>query len=225
MLKPQKKFSKKELKEDKFITSAMQAKAYIEDNYRQVTTTVLVILAVVVAIMGYRYYHNQRVEKASILLGKAQLEYQNMNTPKAKQFLSRLIEAYDGTDAADKGKFLMANIQFQNDKIVEAKTYFEEFIDSYSGSKILISSAYGGLAACYEAEDNHSEAAETYIKAQRKAPDFVEAPNYLYLAGQNYLELDQREKARELFLEIQEEYPDSERSDDAKASLIMLAQK
>ncbi len=225
MLKPKRKLSKKELKQDKFVSSALQAKGYIEDNYRQVTTVVLVILAIVVAIMGYRYYHNQQVEKALTILGKAQLEYQNGNLPKAQSFLNRLIQNYGGTNASAQGEFLLANIYYQQNNFAEAKRLFNNFIDDYDESKILIASGYAGYAACLEHEEKYAEAAENYILAQKKAPDFVEAPNYLYLAAQNYINIGQYAEARRWLEKIREDYPDSPRSDDAIASLIQLEEK
>ena len=224
MLKPQKKkITKKNLKEDKFVETALKAKTYLEENQKQVTIVVAAILAFVVLIMVYRNYQENRTMKANSLLGLAQVEYQNMNYGKAREFLNRLFEDYDGTEAATQGYFVLANLNYQQEKYEEAEAAFKKFIDEYDGSKILLASGYAGYAACLEHRGAHEEAAKYYLKAQKTAPDFIEAANYLYLAGRNFVKAGQINKARDAFEKIVEEYKDSNRYNDAKAELILLA--
>ena len=226
MLKPQKKkITKKNLKEDKFVESALKAKTYLEENSKQVTIVVAAILVLVVLIMFYRNYQQNRTSKAETLLGLAQVEYQNMNYAKAREFLNRLFDEYDGTDAAIQGYFVLANLNYQQGKYEEAESAFKRFIDKYDGSKILLASGYAGYAACLEHRGAHQQAAEYYLKAQKTAPDFIEAANYLYLAGLNFKKAGQMEKARQIFQKIMEKYEKSKRYNDAKAQLILLAQK
>ncbi len=225
MLNPRKKMTKKEIKEDKFVEVALSAKAYVEDNYKQVSIIVASIFGIILLIMVWNYVHKQNIVKSSAILGKAQLEYQNLNYSKAKEFIIQLKDEYPGTDASDQGTFLYANLLYQEKKYDEAKELFKEFIDSYSGSNILVASGYAGYAACLEKEGNYEEAAEYYIRAQKKAKDFIEASNYLYLAGLNYTAVNEYDEAKDAFKKIVDEYESSERQSDAKAKLIMLANK
>jgi len=225
MLKPRKKISKKEIKEDKFVEVALNARAYLEENYQRVSIIVISIFAVILIVMYWNYRENVKAEQSSALLGKAQLEYQNLNYSKAKEFIITLMEEYPGTEAAEQGIFLYANLLYQEKNYEEAKHYYKEFIDSYSGSNILIASGMAGYAACLEKENNYEEAAEYYLRAQNKAENFVEASDYLYLAGLNFKSAGNYEKAQEAFETIIEEYEDSERYSDAKAELILLANK
>jgi len=225
MLKPQKKITKKELKEDKFVQTAMNARAYVEDNYKQVTILTAVVFGLFLLIMGYNYVNEQTSEKSSTQLGKAQLEYQNMNYTKAKNLLAQLQDEYSGTEAADQGLFLLGNLYYQQDQIDEAAQAYDEFTSSYSGSNILVASGYAGYAACQEKKENYGEAAEYYQKAQKAAPNFVEAANYLYLAALNYISIEQHDDARDILQRIVKDYEESQRFDDAKAQLILIAQK
>lgn len=225
MLNPRKKMTKKEIKEDKFVEVALSAKAYVEDNYKQVSIIVASVFGIILLIMVWNYVHKQNIVKSSAILGKAQLEYQNLNYSKAKEFIIQLKDEYPGTDASDQGTFLYANLLYQEKKYDEAKELFKEFIDSYSGSNILVASGYAGYAACLEKEGNYEEAAEYYIRAQKKAKDFIEASNYLYLAGLNYTAVNEYDEAKDAFKKIVDEYESSERQSDAKAKLIMLANK
>ena len=82
-----------------------------------------------------------------------------------------------------------------------------------------------GYAACLEQENNNKDAADYYIRAQKKAKNFIEAANYLYLAGLNYAVAEEYEDARDAFQKIVDDYESSTRQSDAKAKLIMLANK
>ena len=222
MLKPKKKITKKELKEDKFVKFTLQAKTYLDENSKQVFYMVSGILVVVILIIVFVYVHNENVEEARGQLGIAQVEYSNLNYDKAITRLEKLIENYSGTDEADQGMFLLANVLYQKDKYDEAKTYFEQFVDSYSGSKILLASGIAGLAACFEKEKNFTEAAQTYSKAASTAPDFVEADNYLYLAGICFSKSGNIDKAIEKFEYLVENNITNKRLNDAKAQLVKL---
>ena len=59
MLKPQKKMSKKELKEDKFVKTMMETRVYIEENSKSVTLFAAAILAVIVISLIYNHFHTQ----------------------------------------------------------------------------------------------------------------------------------------------------------------------
>jgi len=137
-------------------------------------------------------------------------------------FTGRLIEDFDGTDAADQGLFLLANIHFQQQKFDQARDYFEKFVDTYSGSNILLSSGYAGLAACEEAVDNYEKAAELYEQAAETAPDFPEADNQFFLAGLCYKKAGDLQKAKAIFEQLTDESEKSTRAKDAESQLVML---
>jgi outer membrane protein assembly factor BamD (BamD/ComL family) len=226
MLKPRKKSTfqtKKDIKEDKFVGGVLEAKAYIEDNYKKVSGIVFAIIAFVLIIMGYSYVKSQANVEATTLFGKAQVEYQNFNYGKARSFLLELRDHYGDTEQGQQGILFLANLHFQDDQIDAAKELYQEFVDSYGGSEILLSSGYAGLAACFETEGNHSAAAEHYLKAQKVAPDFVEAANYLYLAGRNFIRAGEISSAQSAFKNIVENYESSNRKFDAESQLILLA--
>ena len=225
MLKPQKKISKKELKEDKFVKTMMETRAYIEENSRTVTLITAAVLAVIISVMLYNYFHAETLEKSSTLLGEAQVEYQNMSLAKAERLLVRLMDEYSGTNSAAQGRFLLGNIYYQQNKIEAAKEEYLEVIDSYSGSDILTASGYAGYGACLEREKNYAEAAEYYTKARNSNKDFVDAADYLYLAALNYIQAEQYEDARNSLHELLDNYENSDRKSDAESKLILIEKK
>ena len=222
MLKPKKKITKQDLKEDKFVKFTLQAKTYLDENSKQVFYMVSGILAVILLIIIFVYVQNTNVEEARAQLGIAQVEYSNLNYDNAIKRLEKLIENYSGTSEADQGMFLLANILYQKERYDESKSYFDQFIDSYSGSNILLASGIAGLAACYEKERMFLEAAETYSKAAATAPDFVEADNYIYLAGICFNKAGNTAMAIEKFEFLVDNNEASKRVNDAKAQLLKI---
>jgi len=222
MLKPKKKITRQELKEDKFVKTALEVKTFIDENYKQVTMVVGGVFAVVALLILFVWVQGLKKEEASAQLGIAQIEYNNLNYSKAKTRLLRLIEEYGGTEYASQGKFLLANIYYQQKELEPALQYFEEFVDEYSGSDVLIASGYAGMAAIHEKKGEYTTAAEYYEKAAEEAPDFPESDNFIYLAGLCYKKAGEMEKAKEKFEKLVESHNTEDRLADAESQLIML---
>jgi tetratricopeptide (TPR) repeat protein len=224
MLKPKKRVTKQDLKEDKFVTTTLQVKSYLDENYRQVVTVVLAIFALIVIVIVYGQLKGQASAEAQAELGIAQVEYTNNNLDNASERLIQLIQEYGGTDEAKQGMLILANIYFQQEKYQDAEFYFQEFVDSYSGSDILIASGYGGLAACKEIDGDFLTAAEMYEKAASTAGDYIETDNYFYLAGICFKKAGDTEKAKQMFKQIVDNSNTNQRVRDAETQLILLGE-
>jgi tetratricopeptide (TPR) repeat protein len=222
MLKPKKNIRKQDLKEDKFVKFSLQTKSYIDENYPTIMRAV-VVAGVIIVLGVFFYYNSQQTDiEANSQLGIAEIEFANGNLPKASERLIKLIDEYDGTDAADQAMFLLANILFQQKKYEQASDYFDRFVDAYSGSNILLASGYAGLAACNEESKNFVEAAELYERAADLAPQFPESDNYYYLAALLYKKTGELDKARSLFQQLAEEAKTDNRVKDAETQLVLL---
>jgi TolA-binding protein len=222
MLKPKKKITRQELKEDKLVKTTLQVKNYLEENSKQVTYAVLIIFVFVLVIIWYRYDSQKSSLAANEQLGMAQIEFTNGNYTKATSRLLQLIQNYESTPEAQQGMFLLANIYYQQSEYTQARDYFKQFIDAYSGSSILLASGYAGLAACYETENNYAEAARLYEKAADEAGKFTDADEYFYLAGICYKKAGDQVKAREQFEILTGEHADGLRAKDAETQLLLL---
>jgi tetratricopeptide (TPR) repeat protein len=222
MLKPKKKITRQDLKEDKLVKTTLQVKTYLEENNKQVLYFVLGVFAIVLIIMWYRYSSQKTSQEAEAQLGMAQIEFNNANYERAANRLRNLIQQYKGTGEAKQGLFLLANIYYQYEDYKQAREYFKEFVDTYSGSDILLASGYAGLAACYENEKNFTEAGRLYEKAAKIAREFVESDNYFYLAGICYKKAGDLPKAKQQFETLVNESKSGKRSKDAETQLMLL---
>ena len=225
MLKPKKNLTKQELKEDKFVKYTLLAKSYVDENYQKIMRAALAIGVIIILFVFY-YYNSQETNKeANSQLGIAAIEYTNGNLQKASERLVKLIEEYDGTDAADQGMFILANIYFQQKNYTDAQIYFDKFVSAYSGSSILLASGYAGLAACEEVNRNFSIAADLYEQAAELASQFPESDNYYYLSALSYKSAGDIDKARSLFEQLASEAISSQRVKDAETQLVLLGKE
>jgi len=222
MLKPKKKITRQELKEDKLVKTTLQIKNYLEENNKLVMYIIVGILAAVLIITWYRFSSQKASQEANAQLGIAQIDFTNANYDKAISRLRNLIQEYNSTPEAKQALFLLANIYFQYEDYRQAKEYFEKFVDTYSGSDILLSSGYAGLAACYETEKNFKEAGRLYEKAGKTASEFIESENYYYLAGICYKKAGDRSKAKEQFETLINDSKSGKRTKDAESQLLLL---
>ena len=89
----------------------------------------------------------------------------------------------------------------------------------------MTASGYAGYAACLEREKEYVEAAEYYIKARNSNKDFIEAADYLYLAGLNYIQASEYDNARNSLQLLLDNYENSDRKNDAESKLILIEKK
>ena len=222
MLKPKKKMSKQDLKEDKFVKFSLQAKSYLDENYQKLSRYVLGAAGLALIFLFFYYNSQQNAEQANSQLGIAQIEFANGNLTNSQERLVRLIEEYGSTGAAEQGMFLLANIYYQQKKYDDARRYFEQFIDAYSGSNILLSSGYAGLAACEEINKNYTRAAELYEQAGEMTPDFPESDNHYFMAGLCYKKAGDWEKSKKIFADLAKDGKTDMRKQQAETQLVLL---
>lgn len=208
MLKAKKKLSKKELKQDQFVLATLQAKSFVETHSRTITYALVGVLALLV--LGYFYFQSKANAEtaASTLLTKAQLELQTGQRENAVNIYQEIIDQYDGTDAAAQANFHLGRMYWEDNNLTLAKQYFQAYLDEASDDNILTQAALAGLADCYFAEKNFSEAAKLYERAARIEPDFPQADAYLYSAAQAYREAGNTAKARALAQKLIDESDD-----------------
>ena len=71
MLKPKRRITKQELKEDKFVKFTLQAKTYVDENYQKIMRTALGIGAIIIILVFYYYNSHETSKEANSQLGIA----------------------------------------------------------------------------------------------------------------------------------------------------------
>jgi len=218
MLRAPKKLTKKQIKEDKFVTLYLQAQDYLQANSRQLLAGAAILVVVVAATFIFAKTRAQKEEAAVVELTKGRIEYFAENYDTAIGILQNLVEEYEGTNSAAVGKFYLANAYFNSGNFINAEFYFREYLDS-ADDELLAPSAMSGLAACLEQQGNVEEAAQTYLKAAREYSDSYLAAENLYHAARCFRLSGKLEEAKLALSELIDDHPKSTYKNTAEIML------
>lgn len=227
MLRPKKKISRKEIKQDKLVTTYFRIYDRIY-NYRK--HLIIAGIVIVVAALGtILYYNNLQAEneRAMTELGKVYPLYDEarynaaiygmpeQNIPGLRD----ISEQYRRTEAGRIATFYLANAYYHLGEYDDAYRYFNEFRGDDS---LLRASALAGRAAIYEVRGEHARAAELYERAATRFGKTAITPENLKHAGRNYLEAGESTRALRLFEKLKNEYPESPYTHDVERYIAQI---
>ncbi len=221
MLKPRKRLTKRQIKEDKFVTFYFKVQDFISQNSRYVMWGLIGIPVVIFASFVLSRIQKEKEQSANIELSKARIEYFAKNHETAITTLNNLVENYGGTKAGEKGLFYLANAHYMSKNFDEADEYFTKFLGESSDSDLTVS-ALAGVAACQEEKGDFSAAAETYKKAADKYEDGFMAPQNLYDSARCFYLSGKIKEATGILTKLIEKYSGSQIKNEAEIFLAEL---
>jgi TolA-binding protein len=211
MLKPKKKISKKEIKEDTLVTSYYEASTWYQQNKRTVNGVLTGVVVIAIVAVAYLNNVNSNNLKATSELGKISSYYDqgkydvaiNGNLQENVRGLQSIVDDYGSTKAGELATFYLADCYYAQGNYDKALQYF---LDVHVSDELISASAIAGAAACYEAQANYEKAATTYEKAAFKYTKDVNAAENMFHAAKNYLAAGNKEKAAELFKKVKKDH-------------------
>lgn len=226
MLAKKKKLSKKQIKEDKLVTSYYTVKEFYEKYQSKIFMIVGAVAIVVVAVILYKNKTADDNRSAATELSKVLALYDSGLYKEAIDGqpgtnvigLAKIVDEYGSSDNGELAKVYTANAYYYLGQIDKALEYY----DDYSGSNDeLKAAALAGQANCFENKKNYEEAAKYFYKAAVVDEENPLNAEYLLKAGINYLNLKDNEEAKKTFELIKEKYPKSTVIGDADRYLAM----
>jgi tetratricopeptide (TPR) repeat protein len=214
MLKPKKKISKKEIKEDRLVTTYFEATTWYQNNKKIVNGALTGIVILAIVVVAYLNNVNANNLKATTELGEILNYYDQGNFDVAingdlqqnVRGLQSIVDDYGSTKAGELATFYLANSYFAKAEYDKALQYYR---DVNVSDELVATSALAGAAACYEAKGDHEKAAATYEKAAFNSAKDVNVADNMFRAAQNYMNAGNKEKAVELFKKVKKDYPNS----------------
>jgi predicted negative regulator of RcsB-dependent stress response len=212
MLKPKKKIVKKELKQDKLISTYAQAVNFYDKNKKYLSIGVVVLALAIFGIIAYQNNQTTNNEKASAELAKVIPFFDAGNYRLAVDGapemnvsgLKALVDNFGGTVSGNHARFYLASSLFQ---LGEYDAALEEFSEFDGEGEMLQVSRLSGIAACYEAKKDFRRAAEYYESAGTLVGTDVAAPENLSNAARNFALSGDKEKAIELYEKVKKNHP------------------
>ena len=134
MLRPKKKLSKREMKQDALVTSYVKATTFYETNKRSISIGITVLVIAVFAVVVYMKNRSDNNEKAVVQLGSIFQVYDEGNYQTAingvpeKNIpgLKSVVENYGNSPAGDLARFYLASAYFNTGNFDEALKHFED---------------------------------------------------------------------------------------------------
>ena len=211
MLAKKKKITRKEIKEDKLVTSFYQVQEFYYKYQKQILVAAGLVAIIILAFVIYSNKIQQENQEASAALARIMPSYKAKNYKEAiegkagtnVEGLKQIVEDYGSSEEGETAKIFLAHSYYMLGQYDNALKYYED----YSGSIDLFrSTALAGAASCYEAKNNIQKAAELFRDAAFVTKTNPQNVNYLLRAGLDYHQLGKNEEAKKYFNIIKNEY-------------------
>jgi len=211
VLSGKKRITKKEMKEDKLVTSYYSAYNFFMENQAKILIGLGVVALIVIAIVLISNKRSSDNLTSANLLAKVIPLYESGMYQEAIDGqpssnivgLKSIVDEYGSTENGESAKIYLANSYSFLGKWDEAYKVY----DSYSGSNPFFeATALAGMAAYYENKNDFKEAAELYRKASKISKTNPANPEYLLKTAINIMKLGKKDEAKSLFKEIKNEY-------------------
>lgn len=186
---------------------------FIENNKKTITTVVIALVIVILAIFGIKkYYIEPRNDEAQAQMFRAEQFFNNDDYATALNgdgnnlgFLD-VINNYGGTKSGNLAKYYAGICYLNLGDFNNAIKYLGEFKGKDEMVKPLALSAMGDA---YLELDNAAEAAKCYERAALESKNSFTTPMMLLKAGYAYEMVENYVKALEMYNIIKTEYPNS----------------
>ena len=219
MLRPKKKITKKELKQDNLVTAYANTKLYYERHKKYISYATTALIVIVVAVVVFLNNRRANNEKATTELSKIMSVFDAGNGDVKKyrvavdgqpergvMGLKTIVANYGGTESGELARFYLANAYYNLGEIDDALKQFESMSSS---NPVIQASDFAGIGSCYESKGDYEKAAVNFEKAANTISNSFSTPEYLNSAARCYGRANQKEKAVTLYKRIKKEYPTS----------------
>jgi tetratricopeptide (TPR) repeat protein len=227
MLTKKKKLSRREIKEDKLVSTYYKVYGYIQGNSSRLLTYGGILVIVALAVIYFINHKKEENQNASIALSEIIDAYDKGSYLEAIEGkagtdnigLKKIVEQYDGTENGETAKIYLANSYNRLGKFEEAFKYYK----SYSGDiPMLKAASLAGQAGYYAYKHEFEKAADLYRDAAHVNKFNVDNPDYMLKAAINYINAGQNANAKELLEDIKNDYKTSQASREVDRYLALI---
>ncbi|HUI63730.1 MAG TPA: tetratricopeptide repeat protein [Bacteroidota bacterium] len=228
MLRPKKKISKRELKQDTLVTSYIKVTSFYEAHKRNISITVTALALAILCVVIYFKNRADNNEKAIAALGgifevydAGQYQTAVDGVPERNiKGLRSIVDDFGNSPTGDIARFYLADAYYHLGRYDEA---LKEFNDCSFSSELLSVSRLSGIGACLEAKGEYKSAAESFEKAATAYVQDTNAPENLNNAARDYGQAGEKDKAIELYKRLKKSYPTSSFAREADRYISQLS--
>lgn len=194
---------------------------WVRKNVKRVGIGAGVVVVVAGSVLGYTASMRNKEAQASQALSQAWATVEAGNMPLAANDLSRLVERYSGTKAADEGSILLNEIRLLNGETDVAVKALQEFVRK-GRQHYHEASAYSLLGGGLENQGKYREAAAAYRSAAAAADlGFLKA-EYLLDAGRAFAAASDTAAAKSAYGEVLSKFGDLGQAAEARVRMAEI---
>jgi len=191
---------------------------WVRTNLRRVGIGAGAVAVAAAAVLGYVASVKRKEAFAAQALAQAWATVEAGNMPLAANDLTRLVERFSGTRAADEGAILLNDIRLLNGETDAAARALQEFLRK-SRPDYFEASAYSLLGGALENQRRFPEAAQAYRQASERASlDFLKA-QYLLDAGRAFVLARDTANARASFGQVLTRFGELPQASEARVRM------
>ena len=207
--------------------TASKSEQWIEKNSKPLFYTLIAIVVVFLAYLGYTKYvvepnelnaSNELAfprkyfdEAATAGSGVDSLLNLGLEGADGKYGFLDIADTYSGTEAGNLANYYAGVSYLKMKEYEKGIEYLEKF---NSDDELLGPVALGAIGDAFSDINQEEEALEYYEKAANKKANEFTTPLFLYKAGQTAMSLKKYDKAEKLFTQIKENYSKSDQGRD-----------
>lgn len=243
-----KRAERKKIKSNEFAKSVARAQAALAEHQRQVTTIIVVLVAIAVAAGVYFTWRSSRNSKATTMLATALATAEapvvpitppapgspppiqqpgtyptdNARAEAALPLLLQTANAYPGTPSGITARYRAAALLASLGRFTEAETQYQQVIQKAGHESIYGRTARLGLGETQLAEGKTDAAIATLQELATDGTSDLPLDGVLMQLGRAYLKAGKTAEASRAFTRVINEFPQSLFADDAKAELATV---
>jgi tetratricopeptide (TPR) repeat protein len=223
-----KKTTRKELlkKDDEFISLSTRFFQYASTHGKQIqylTVSVMIIIAIVIGISLYFKHLNKKSLAAynlayTNLVSNSSSDISEDTINKSIEELDSLIKKYGWTKMATLAIPQLAYLKFGQGKYDEAISLYQTYLKKDKSASIYHLMTHFGLAAAYEAKNEHQSAIQHLTKIIDDENNFLKE-EAMFSLGRLYALSGQQEMSKKIFTDFINQFKESALVPLAKANL------
>ena len=227
MLERRKKISKKQIKEDRLVTTYYQAVSFYQKYQAKILIGLGAVALVVVAVILFSNKRASDNQTAAALLAKVLPFYETDSYKQAIEGdrtqniigLKEIVDKYGSTEQGETAKIFLANAYNMTGNAEAAYKMY----DDYSGSIPLFkATAMAGKAGYLESKKEYEEAGDLFRKAASISKTNPSNAEYLFNAGVAYFKAGKKDDAKTMFETMKKDYKTSALTGELDRYLVQI---
>jgi tetratricopeptide (TPR) repeat protein len=208
------RISKRQMKEDTFITATLRAWEYIREHEKRFFIGLIVVVCAAAVVGWATYAKKQTRARASNLFADALGAFRGGDFKTAEELFTNIAKDYGSVQEGAFSEYFAGKCALENGKYIEAIKGFDGYLRKSNRYQFFHDAAMEGKAVALENEHRYQEAAETYVAlaSNLKTNQFMEA-DCLRRAAENYRLSNQTQRAIEILGKLLEKTKGTERRD------------